>query len=684
MVFTDEHVCPTLNRHPPGAGETYDTLDNVDLGGNNCIEALFELISPPLEGAVGVVVMGDSGLSGPYDGYWGAGIPLPTGEYLQMRIYPRNSIGKSIGEDETRFLAIRRTSHGTTPCVGYGVLYLPRRLSAFESNAPLVTGSTIGCRGVHMVLPSLFSKHNPHRDKTIRHAQLDVEGFHSIRPSALCLTTSHGLLKNPNTSYVFTPGDAYTVIAGHMAGTDVPDPLQLSASTMTDSNYYRHIATRQRRLVQSMGAAKAGTYVASAVTLCEFLSAEGILGVMSNSFFSGALPDMMSSPLGTPLIITMAVHIACYPERFNLPPCTKQDTFANRDMIRAFSSRWDKVMRNKFRAIDVVVKAGYDNAATQTTAEKGVAMQLDDNLRFWQRVGQRVISKLASNPSEEMCGGNKAAFQTRFGVAELLMDRVSDCKYDSLSKQNDCLPIKETPIDRIFTAPRADVKTTLYRIQDSAETWLRTGEFGKHCISRPNTNVATAGQHPNDTRLCQTGDTCLKCNPLCRAMAGAEKAEAANVDLSSSSSESDDDDHIMDNKICMNAMESAAEVIATSMLNGPSVVLHGPYATHQMGIKCYLVGSGCSNTCADCDNRVGVLEGTLFSTKASECSHCNRKRCFSCTSKSLRSENAPDKHCLRCAPGAPSEYKPLSPPGLARKKQTTKKQSAKKQSTKGW
>ena len=46
MVFTDEHVFPTLNRHLLGAGETYDTLDNVDLGGNNCIEALFELISP--------------------------------------------------------------------------------------------------------------------------------------------------------------------------------------------------------------------------------------------------------------------------------------------------------------------------------------------------------------------------------------------------------------------------------------------------------------------------------------------------------------------------------------------------------------------------------------------------------------------------------------------------------------
>jgi len=657
-MFTDELLCPMFQRAPPGASETYDTLDNIDLKENSCVEALFELLTSPLKGAVGVVVMGESGLSDPSEGYWGRAMPLSTGEHLQMRIHPRNSVGKPIGNDETRFLAIRRTSHGTIPRVGYGIFYLPRQPNMLESNAPLSTGSTIGCRGVHIVLPSLFSKHDPHRDKSTGHAQLDFEGFHSIRPSTLCLTINRGTAKSPDTSYSFTPGDAYMVIASHMGGTDIADPLQRSSNTMTDMDHSRHICARQRRLVQSMGETKAATYIASSLTLCELLSAEGTLGIMCNSFFTGAFPDMMYSPLGTPLVITMAVHIACYPGLFKLPPCTKQDSFANREMIRTFRSRWDKVMLNSFRAIDVAVKSGYDNAITQAKKEEEMSMRLEDNLKMWQRVGQRIISKLMSNPADEIRGGSKAAFQTKFGDAELLVDSLSECKYASLANKGYYLPVKEARIDKIFTAPRADVKTTLYRVQDNTEAWLRTGVFGKHRISRPNINVASTGQHRKNRYPCEICGTCFKCD--------CTLADTTKVELSSSSSESDDDDHIMDNKICMDAMESAAGAMAMCML-------HGAYVMHQFQINCYLVGDGCSNTCADCDQRVGVLEGTLFGSKASECSRCNRKRCFSCTSKSLRADKSPDEHCLRCAPGAPSDYKTLPQIALMHKKQGGKK-----------
>jgi len=659
-MSTDEHLCPTFQLAPPGADETYDTLDNIDLGVNNCVEALFDLLTSPLEGAVGVVVMGESGLSDQYEGYWGRAMPLSTGEHLQIRIHPRNSAGEPIGDDETRFLAIRRTSHGSIPRVGYGVFYLPRQLKMLEGKTPLATGSTIGCRGVHIVLPSLFSKHHPHRDKSIDHLQLDFEGFHSIRPSTLCLTLKHGKATQPGASYSYTPGDAYIVIAGHMGGADVADPLQRSSNTMTDADHSRHMAARQRRLVQTMGEAKAATYIASSLTLCELLSAEGTLGVMCNSFFTGALPDMMHSPLGIPLVITMAVHVACYPKLFKLPPCTKQDAFANREMIRAFRCRWDKVMLNGFRAIDVAVKLAYDNATAQANKEKEkeAAMHLEDNLKMWQRVGQRVVSKLMSNPTDEVLGGNKAALQTKFATAELLEDAVSDCKYASLAKKGYCLPVREAPIERIFTAPRADVKTTLYRLQDNAEGWLRTGVFGKHRTSRPNINVASMGQYRKNRYPCEICGTCFRCD--------CTPSDASNVQLSSSSSESDDDDHIMDNKICIDAMESAAEAMANAML-------HGAYYMHPFQSKCYLVGNGCSNICSDCDKRVGVLEGALFGSKASECSRCNRKRCFSCTSNSLRADKLPDKHCLRCAPGSPSDYKTLPQLALTGKKRSAKK-----------
>lgn len=658
-MLTDEQLAPVFRRAPPGADETYDTLDNVSLGGNNSIDEFYRRVSAPLQGTVGAIVIGESGLSDPSDGYWGRALQLPTGEHLQVRLHPRNSFGRPLEGDETRFIAVRRTSHGTVPRIGFGVFYLPRELRINQGTTPLTKAATIGCRGVHILLPSLFSKHDPHRDTEPghpQHPQLDLEGFHSIRPSTLCLAVNR---RGDRQSLTFTPGDAYMVIGAHMGGVDMPDPLQRSANNMTDSDHSKQIAARQKRMTQAIGEKKACSYVASALTMCELLSAEGVLGLMCNSFFIGAFPDMMHSPCGIPLCISMAVHIACFPLRFDLPPCTKQDAFANQEIMHSFMSRWGKVMLDDFRAIDVAVKSGYDNARMQAE-KKGELQMLHDNMKFWQRVGQRVVTKVTSNPDDETRGGVKAALNTRFGVAELLSDPVSEAKYNAFAQRGFLTPVHEAPIDRIFMAPRADIRTTLNRVQDNTEAWLRTGHFGKQQISHPNVNVATGTSARKNRYPCKTCGTCFSCDCVLRAATGPTHTNS----LDSSSSESDDDDDIMDNKICVDAMESAAGAIAIAML-------HGAHAMHQFQVKCFLFGDNCSNKCADCDADVSVLQGTLFTTKAGDCRQCNRRRCYECMIKSLRSAKpANGGHCLRCTPGAPCAYNSLAPLALAGKKKS--------------
>tara|TARA_B100001057_G_scaffold498043_1_gene603903 strand:- start:91 stop:2079 length:1989 start_codon:yes stop_codon:yes gene_type:complete len=657
-MLTDEHLAPVFRRAPPGVDETYDTLDNVSLGGNNSIEEFYKRLSAPLEGTVGAIILGESGLSDPSEGYWGRALQLSTGEHLQVRLHPRNSFERPLDDDEIRFVAIRRTSHGTVPHIGFGVFYRPRELHVTECTTPMTSGATIGCRGVHILLPSLFSKHDPHRDKDKGHAQLNLEGFHSIRPATLCLAVNRGGPKS-DVAYSFTTGDAYMVMGAHMAGVDMPDPLQRSANNMTETDHSKQIAARQRRITKSIGDKKACNYVSSALTLCELLSAEGVLGIMCNSFFAGAFPDMMYSPCGVPLCISMAVHIACYPERFMLPPCTKQDTFANREMIRCFKSRWGKVMLDDFRAIDVAVKSGYDNARTQA-GNSGEAQILYDNMKFWQRVGQRVITKVTSNPDDEIRGGSKKVNNTRFGVAELLTDPISDAKYAAFAQSGFLKPVVEAPINKIFMAPRADVRTTLHRVQDNTEAWLRTGQFKKHQISRANVNIATGSRSRKNRYPCKKCGTCFQCE--CSLVCASKTPSESLLDTSSSESDDDGDD-IMDNKICMDAMESAAGAIAIAML-------HGAYAMHQFQVKCFLFGDKCSNKCADCDADVSVLQGTLFTTKAGECRQCNRRRCYKCMIKVLRSVKPPNGgHCLRCMPGAPSDYKSLAQIATIRKKQ---------------
>jgi hypothetical protein len=660
-AHVDENMCPVFRRAPPGADETYDTLDDVDLGGVNTVEKLYEQIMGPLTGTVGMVVTGMSGLSNPSDGYWGRALSLSTGEHLQMRILPRGSYRKVPGDDDTRMIAVRRTSHGSVPFVGFAVLYHPREIVSFDlGKTPLTNGCTIGCRGVHLLLPSLFTKHDPHRKKDTGHAQLDLDGFHSVRPSTLMITvnTPRGVKESQIRSYSMSPGDGYLVMAGHMAGVDIPDPLTRAADVMTDSDHSRHIVAKQRRMTKSIGETKTATYVASALTLCELLCAEGILGIMCNSFFTGAQPDMFFSPVGLPLCIAMSIHIACNPERFDLPPCTKQDTHVNLDVMRAFNSRWGRVMLNGFRALDVAIKSAHDNATAQCKKEKEIKMHFEDNMKFWQRVGQRMIAKIMSNPSDEVRGGTKAACNTKFGTAECILDPITECKYSELGKRGFCLPIKEAPIDKIFLAPRCDLRTTMGRVQDNIEAWLRTGMFGQHRLSKPNINIASpvSSRYREGCMPCHTCGTCFKCS--C--------PETSKDGAASSSSDSDDNDDILDNKICISAMESAAGAMAIAMI-------HGAYVMHQFGIQCFLASDHCTNKCADCEEDVTVYEGTLFSSKESECRKCNRKRCFKCTTNALRPGKPVGDCCLRCEPGAPSVMHAIVPNARRAAKPSAKK-----------
>jgi len=625
----DENLCPLFRRMTDGSDEVYDTLDNVDIEDVSTVEELYKQIMGPLVGTVGVVVTGVSEMSDPSYGYWGRALIMCTGERLQMRILPRGAYHRVPVYEESRMIAVRRTSHGRAPNVGFAVLYRPRSVMSIDvSKTPLANGRTIGCRGVHLILPSLFRKHDPHHRKGKGHAQLDQQGFHSIRPSTLMVSvnTPRSVKESQIRSFSMTSGDAYLVMAGHMAGVDIPDVMTRASSVVTDANHSRHIVAKQRRITNAIGEAQTARYVASALTLCELLCAEGVLSIMCNSFFAGAQPDMLFSPSGVPLCIVMAVHIACNSERFGLPSCTTQDTQVNLDMMRSFNSRWGAVMLNGFRALDVAIKSAHDNATTQCNSDNEAKAHVEDNMKFWQRIGQRTIAKLMSNPSDEVPGGIASACVTRFGTADSILDPITTCKYNELEKMGFNLSIKETAIDKVFLAPRCDIRTMMALVQDNIETWLRTGMFAQHRLSKANVNVAsTPSNRPG--------------------------GNAPGLDPSSST-DSDDDDDILDNKVCIDAMESAVGAMAAAMTRGPCVM-------NQLGLQCFLATDNCSNKCADCEQTVSVYEGTLFATNVSECRNCNRKRCFTCTKTSLLKRDS--DFCLRCAPGAPSVMHTIAP-----------------------
>ena len=612
-LLTAEYDEPIFT--PPGENQVFDTLDNIELGSKDNIEELHARMSTTMKNAVGVVVCGenDSPIS-PHNNYWGRSLVLPNGEHLQVRIYPRNTFDKQIADNETRFVLIRRTSkHGqnSVASVGLGIFYLPRVSVADERSSAAANGSSIGCRAVHILLPSIFSLHDAQRDTSVGHANVDVEGFHCIRPSTVCIPTRLGEFK-------IAPGYGWLAIAGHMGGTDVCDTIEASTNVVAETFHDKEIEQRQQRIVKSIGQQKTEACMSSALVLCELLSAESVLGLMCNSCFAGALPGALVMPFGIPLTIAMAVYIACYPKRFNLSPGTEQDKFANKEMIRAFHSRW-QTLQEDARAFDIAIKFSYTNAVKEAEAQN-LSKELHDNLAFWKHVGQRVVTKLMSDPSDEIGEDYTSVSNNKFGLAEFVIDPVSDFKYATFGKKGYFAKVCDTP-GKIFTAPRSDMKTAFYSVQDTIEIWLRTGMFGPRRMSKPNVPKFSSG---------------------CKSKSG--------------------DDSNGDTAFCINAMESAAQAMTTSML-------FGAFSMHQYNIKCYLFADGCTHKCADCNENVDVLQGTLFDSQASACEQCNRRRCFKCARRRIEMKQSPNEHCLRCAPGATRDYNSLAQQTRATKKQ---------------
>lgn len=628
----------------PGSNHIYDTLDNAPDSALSDVRILHSLLVEPVRNGVGILISGQADL--PYEGdgdqYWGRSFRLETGENLQIRVYPRNCMGKPLIKNVPRMMAFRRTSPTLVPVVGVVILYLPSELGngAGSINMPLSSARTIGCRAVQIILPSLFSKHDAKRELPNQLTSTDSYGYHSVRPSTYTITKVTRYkekLGGGEFTMSVSPGHSYLVLASHMCGIDMADPLSRTTIPISGKDHLSRSAALQRQLVSGVGDASAEDHISAAFTLLDLIGVEGVVSMPCNSFFFGALPDMFHSPLGLPLVVVMASRIACFSGDFNLPSCTPNDAHANREIAAAFNERWMPVTKTECRAIDCAIKAGYDWAVERVLRdgktpeeEKTLRVCLDDNMAFWQRVGQRINTRLVSEVRDSHRRGSKTPYDTTFGVAELFQDAISDSKYAHWERNGVGAPISEAAINRIYLASRADMRTQFNSMQDRVEIWLRDGLYGQQRLSKENVNVAQVAKRVQRFK----------------ASVGNDDIDSeGDSDSSSSSGEistecEDDGDQVLDFKLNVAAMESAAGAVSVSMIEAASIF-------HQFGMKAFLVGEGCRQKCADCENIIGVVEGIMLESVASQCVFCNHRRCFSCASSALRRMDSMS-HCGAC------------------------------------
>ena len=584
---------------------------------------------------------------------------METGETFYLRAYPKGIIGAAMPTDlpEMCFIATRREMITGPIEVAFAILWSPESVLQNVESVESLTGSVVsavGARGLHIVLPSLFNHHAVSTVQASRVFSLyDEFNYESIRPSTFTIHTPGA---NGTRVQRAGPGFSSWVLAGHLGGVAIQDMERRIVEDISSEKWAAKCGQYANELKNKCKTPQqAQMAIANAFAITDLLTCEGLVGLLNTPFFDGALPDCMFTPCGFPLMIAMAVRFACKAEWWELSNGCLTDVIAAKEFNSQFESNWgDCQKKHKSRriyAIDIALQAAWRDAKDQ--AEKlGAKRACYDNLIFWQRAGQRCLNVLFS-VAEDL----KARPSSRYGQESQTADPVEEAARAVLRKKLG-MPNPSIGLKGAWQNQRlSDRRRKLFEIVDSVEEWLRTGRFRKQQISVPNTQTvqkeACRREVEKQTRelkrvieahieesvkeMIENGE--FKDEAQARATAKVfhetanehmddvvktqTKMEEFEKELLGSQEEGEDHQPA---DVNIHAMSTATSCLAAGLCQGAMV-------HHQFGLASFLVSEESLDTCADCTNKVHVLEGTFLTSQYGKCLRCFRHRCEACQKK---------------------------------------------------
>ena len=151
------------------------------------------------------------------------------------------------------------------------------------------------------------------------------------------------------------------------------------------------------------------------------------------------------------------------------------------------------------------------------------------------------------------------------------------------------------------------------------EKWLRTGLGPKgYAISPPN-----AAAHPNEADR-QSAFVAM----LTKIML----PKLLTVTLTHGERVIQDAARELDKHVNAAAFDEAVSNVGVLLVHGPMLHL-----THKVGA--YIVAPKQELTCSECDEKLHVLTGVMFTHSHTECTACHSKRCLSCTAHYTKTIN---------------------------------------------
>ena len=256
---------------------------------------------------------------------------------------------------------------------------------------------------------------------------------------------------------------------------------------------------------------EASALMAMAEALCEQMSHCGFMDMSADPFFEQAMPDAMHRPCGMPLLIALAVRIACYPERIGLPFGKPDDQLATREACNLLESMQPAVLPHGVAnegsscdtdpqyAMDLVIQhtvakllseldtlrqGGYCTASSTSPSrplsEKDLNKDIDaientirDALGMFYRTGLALCVDLLGTAPKRSDG--TSGVYTRVGMAESCCDAVEHAKAELAYRNN--LGRLAPRIDPMRATTRAAQQMALARTLLVVERWLCTGTY---------------------------------------------------------------------------------------------------------------------------------------------------------------------------------------------------------------
>ena len=482
----------------------YETLEQM-LSGDTppTLELLNELLCAPLASMAGVVVQGKaSPIFAPHES-WGRPMTLETGEQLHLRTYPPGLLGM-LAADKRPPLAIvaARRRGGASQMVDTAFALLWDDAVASERLRRLGEGfapssRSAGVRALHVLLPSLFRHHEPSvllKAENDRWYDHDHEHFRRVRSHSVSVRRRDG----QETAYYPGAGGSKWVVAGDFLEVDVELPDTKAVVTVDESMYKHGLLRRSNEVAQGARrngytAAQFDAAAAHGMMVCDMLTCEGIVAMLGTPVLDGAWPDVLHMPGGFPLTIAFAIRIACYPQRYGLPPASTADRWANDQIVSLFESNWAALppetvgAAKGLYAIDLViarVEHAVEQARKVLRSSKGPSKDAEamprNHLAFWQRAGQRCAVELFGASCVDYEWGRGV-----LGPCHKLEDPASEARRRVLRRTLEPEDIKSNDAALPFGHVDAHLKKmTLLHVINSVEHWLRSGQYGRVDVSR--------------------------------------------------------------------------------------------------------------------------------------------------------------------------------------------------------